>query len=191
MKLRHHVPSRSPFLYYIYKRVSNSSQMRASLVCASCVFCILISIVAITMARSRSANAKCHDKILVPFSLPGLKLSVRCAMDIDLPLQAAEIRVEEMMDRTPARPPQTAILRNAPRLLIAVTTGCCQQLLLYRRKVIRETWIATMRENDVANVDVAFFIAQPPNRTLLEEWVPLIEVCLKWSRQIVGWVVFP
>ncbi len=191
MKLRY-ISSRCPFLNnYINNKktfLALGSQMRASSVCASCLFCILISIIALSMARSRSLDANCHGKTLVPFSLPGLELSVYCALDINLPLQAAEIRLEETMDRTPARPPQTAILRSAPRLLIAVTTGCCQQLLLNRRKAIRETWIATMRENGVVNVDVAFFIAQPPNTSLFEIWAPLIEVCLK--RWFAGWIMF-
>ena len=117
-----------------------------------------------------------NSKPLVPFALPGLKLAVRCAMDIDLPQQHAEKQFEKTMNETSTHRQQTTILRKAPRVVVAVTTSCCQHISLARRKAIRETWVAIMHENSVTNVDVLFFLAQPRNRSVFEEWVPIIEV---------------
>lgn len=122
-----------------------------------------------------------NSKPPVPFALPGLKLAVRCAMDIDLPQQHAEIQFEKMMNKISTHRQQSTILWKPPRVLVAVTTSCCQQISVARRKAIRETWVAIMRETSVSKVDVLFFLAQPRNRSVFEEWVPIIEV-----REILG-----
>ena len=159
-------------LYGLMDVSRTNSKLACFLLCAS-IPIIVFFLLRASMSFRFASN--CHNDPLVAFSLPGLAVSVHCALNLNIPLFPAEMRLEEKM-KSPTLPPQNAILRSVPRLLIAVTTGCCQQILMDRRNAIRATWIATMRENLMADVDVLFFIAQAPNMSLFEEWVPAIEV---------------
>jgi hypothetical protein len=103
----------------------------------------------------------------INFSVPGLHIPVELALDIDLPPLPEENSFPVALPRE--------VLQDAPRLLVAVTTACCQHLSMARRKAIRATWI-TMTRKTTPDVDVLFFLAQAQNASVLKEWAPLLEV---------------
>ena len=106
----------------------------------------------------------------VRFAVPGLYVPIKLALDLSYPLQAEE-RWDEPFPRSHA----TDGMGNAPRLFVAVTTACCQQISTDRRKSIRETWVSISRQN-TPNADIVFFVSQARNASVLEEWASKLEV---------------
>jgi hypothetical protein len=105
----------------------------------------------------------------VMFSVPGLYVPIKLALDMSYPLQA-----EERWEPLP-RSHTGGGIGDAPRLFVAITTACCQQISTDRRKAIRETWVSISKKT-TSNVDVAFFVSQARNASVLEEWASKLEV---------------
>ena len=105
----------------------------------------------------------------VMFSVPGLVVPVKLALDLTFPFQPNEMVLQEPLPRS------RADMDRVPHILIAVTTACCQQISRNRRKAIRNTWLSISREM-MPDVEVNFFLAQARNASVLREWVATLEV---------------
>ena len=85
-----------------------------------------------------------------------------------------------------AEAPGAAAAAAGIRLLVGVVSACCSPLAAARREAIRQTWARLGRERH-PNAAVLFFLAQPENGTLAEEWAPALEVRhRRWECQPAG-----
>lgn len=100
-----------------------------------------------------------------------LHLSTCCchcsnALDVAYPEQEEERRL--LLPGTPLHPPSPD--NTQPFLLVAITSACCSLTSLQRRNAIRSTWGALSKERYPTEIDIKFFLAQPPNTTIAVRW---------------------
>ena len=110
------------------------------------------------------AHSKRHSRSI----LRARNIPLENALDLNFPFKLDEKQLEEPLLQSHAS------AADSSRLLVAVTTACCQHISMSRRNSIRDTWLLISRAT-TPNVDVTFFLAQARNSSVLE-WLPMLQV---------------